>query len=192
MDSDKPPMTKGQMIGAFAIAVICGATLAWLSYVHSAAGRNGLFGSGPVQTALFVILVIVLVVDLPVCFLIVIRKPPIMTLSPLIPSAEERANWKRLKQRELLDDDAFYERFYAGTDIPKEIPLCLRRLYAEELQMDEVWPEDNAVEFDGELDFGDVLDRAERDFGVRFTEEEIRQIDGSFGSVVKLVAKKLG
>jgi hypothetical protein len=107
----KPPMTKGQMIGAFAIAVICGAALAWLWPI---ARRNELFGGGPVQTVLFAVLVmvlVVLVVDLPVCFLILIGKPPIMTLSPLIPSAEERANRKRLKQRQLLDDDAFYEQF---------------------------------------------------------------------------------
>jgi hypothetical protein len=185
-------MTKGQMIAAFAIAVICGAALAWLCHAQPAVGRIELFGGGPVQTALFIILVVVLVVDLPICFLILIGKPPIMTLSPLIPSAEERTNWKRLKEREVLDDDAFYERFYRGSGIPKEIPLRLRRSYANGLLMDRVWPEDKAVEFDWELDFGDVLDRAERDFGVRFTDEEIGQIDGSFDSVVRLVAKKLG
>jgi hypothetical protein len=58
--------------------------------------------------------------------------------------------------------------------------------------MEKVWPEDKAAEFDWELDFGDVLARVESDFGVRFTKEEIRQIDGSFDSVVRLVARKLG
>ena len=123
-------MTKGQIVGAFAMAVICGAALAWLCHAQPAFGRHELCG-GQVQTVLFVILTMVLVVDLPICFLILIGKPPIMTLSPLIPSAEERANWKRLKERELLDDDAFYERFYAGTGIPKEIPL--RLTYQEQL-----------------------------------------------------------
>jgi hypothetical protein len=185
---NKPPMTRGQKVGAFAIAVICGAALAWL---WSIVRRNELTGGGSVQTAFFTILGMVLVVDLPICFLILIGKPPIMTLSPLIPSAEERANWKRFTQRELLDDEAFFQRFYAGTGISKEIPLRLRRLYTKELLIDRVWPEDKTVEFDWELDFGDVLDRVEREFGVRFTKDEVEQIDGSFDSIVRLVAKKL-
>jgi hypothetical protein len=185
-------MTKGQKTGAFALAAICGAALAGLCHVQPAVGRNGLSGGGPLWSVLFAILTMVLVVDLPICVLILIGRPPVITLSPLIPSAEERANWKRLKQRQLLDDDAFYERFYAGTGISKEIPIRLRRSYAVGLLMDRVWPEDKAVEFDWEVDFGDVLAAAENDFGVRFTNDEAGQIDGSFDSVVRLVAKKLG
>jgi hypothetical protein len=180
-------MTKGQMIAALAIAVVCGAVVAWLCYAQPASGRHELFGA-QVQTLLVVVLAIVLVVDVPICCMILIGKPPIMTLLPLIPSAEERTHWKRLKERPLLDDDAFYERFYAGTGIPKEIPLRLRTLYAEQLLMDAVWPEDKAVEFDWELDFGDLLGMVEAVFSVRFTEEDITHIDGSFDSVVRLVA----
>jgi hypothetical protein len=181
-------MTKGQKLGAFAVAVVCGAALVWLWIARPAVCRYEACGE-PLETPIAAILTLVLVVDVPICFLILIGKPPLMTLAPLIPSAEERANRKRLKERQILDDDAFYERFYAGTGIPKEIPLCLRRVYTSELFMAAVWPEDKAVEFDGELDFGRVLWRVQREFGVQFMKEDIRDIDGSFDSVVQLVAR---
>src|SRR5262249_25686582 len=74
------------------------------------------------------ILAMVLVVDLPVCFLILIGRPPVMTLSPLIPSAEERARWREMRARPWLDDEEFWTLFYADSEIPKEIPLRLRKL----------------------------------------------------------------
>jgi hypothetical protein len=187
----KPAMTKGQMIGAFVVAIVCGAVVTWLCFGHPSFGGYKL-GGAPIWAWLVGVLGTVLVVDVPICFMILIGHPPVMTLSPLIPSAEERAHWKRLRERPLLNDDAFYERFYAGTGIPKEIPFRLRRQYAEELRMDAVWPEDKAREFDWELDFGDLLGMVEKDFGVRFTEEDIRHLDGSFDSLVRSVTKKVG
>ncbi len=187
---EKPAMTKGQRIAALAIAVICGTILAWLWYAHPQFGGFKRGGMTLIDW-LVVILILILLIDLPTCFMILIGHPPVMTLSPLIPSAEERACWKRLRERPLLDDDAFYERFYAGTGIPKEVPIRLRRRYAKGLLMDKVWPEDKAAEFDWEVDFADVLGMAENEFGVKFTEADIGVIDRSFDSIVRVVAKKL-
>ena len=58
--------------------------------------------------------------------------------------------------------------------------------------MDKVWPEDKAEEFDWEIDFADVLGMVEGEFGVKFTEADIGHIDGSFDSIVRALAKKLG
>ena len=124
----------------------------------------------------------------PLCLLILVGHPPVMSLSPLLPSAWERAQWRELRRRPLLDDRQFYQRFYAASGIPASVPLRLRQVYAEQLGMDRVWPEDHAAEFIKELDFRDLLDEVAREFGVRFSEEHVDALDGSFDSLVQCIA----
>jgi hypothetical protein len=186
-------MTKGQKIAAFAIAVVCGIVFAWLWYAYPQ--RSG----GKVVEPHLVgwiagILGLILLFDLPICFLILIGHPPVMTLSPLLPSGEERACRRQVRERPLLTDDAFYERFYANTGVSKEIVSRLRRLYAEQLPvpMEKVWPADKATDVDWELDFADVLGMVESEFGICFTKEDLADLNGSFDSLVRSVAKKSG
>ena len=133
----------------------------------------------------------VLIFDLPVCLLILIGRPPLMTLAPLLPSADERRFRRAVHERPLLSDDEFYDRFYRDSEVPSHIPCRLRKIYAAQLGMDRVWPEDKATDFDGELDLADLLIDVADEFGVQFTDEEIKQMDGSFDSIVKCLAEKL-
>jgi len=134
----------------------------------------------------------VLVFDISLCVLILVGYPPTMTLAPLFRTRSERAKWRQMRRRPLLSDDEFFERFYSGTSIPRDIPLRLRRIYAEQLGMDRVEPSDVAAEFDSEIDLMDLLDEVEEEFGVAFSIEEAHQLAGSFDSVARAVAAKLG
>lgn len=116
-------------------------------------------------------------------------------------SASERAYQAELAKRPRLDDDQFFEKFYAGTGVPKAIPIRLRKLLCQRIIGDDLsalYPEDNiALIYDG-LDFADVLYRVEREFDVAIpratwkTGENLGgEIDGTFGSVVRYLSKAL-
>lgn len=110
----------------------------------------------------------------------------------------ERAYEAELRLRPPLDDDAFYERYYAGSGVPRSIPLRYRKLLRSILGIDlaALQPQDNiALIFDG-LDFADVLYRINREFRVSIPLESVSHappssgdaspmIDGTFDSVVR-------
>ena len=175
-------MTRREAIVPFVIAGLSGALLAWIWFTRP---------FGDFDFWLVGILGAILIFDLPVCILIVIGRPPVMSLAPLLPSAEERRFRRVVRERPLLSDDEFSDRFYRDSGILPNIPIRLRKIYAAELGMDRVWPEDKATDFDGELDFADLLDAIADEFGVPFTDHEIGQMDGSFDSIVKCLVEKL-
>jgi len=133
----------------------------------------------------------VLIFDLPVCILILTSRPPVMTLAPPLPSAEERKPRRTVRQRPLLSDDEFHDRFYRNTEVPSHISIRLRKIYAIQLGLDRVRPDDKATDFDGEIDLADLFIDVADEFGVHFTEAEVDQMDGSFDSIVKCLAGKL-
>jgi len=178
----RPQLTRLEAVTPFVIAGVSGGLLAYFSFVRP---------FGDFDSWMVGILGTVLIFDLPVCVLIVIGRPPVMTLSPLLPSAEERRFRRAVRERPWLSDDEFYDRFYRDSGVPHHIPIRLRKIYATELGMDGVWPEDKATDFDGELDFADLVTAVADEFGVQFTERELGQMDGSFGSIVKCVVGKL-
>lgn len=178
----KPQLTRLQAVAPFVIAGFCGALLAWFWFARP---------FGDTDFWLIGILGTILVFDLPVCILILIGRPPAMTLAPLFSSAQERAYRRALRERPPLSDDEFCDRFYADTGYPRDIPIRLRRIYATALGMKNAWPEDKAEDFCEELDFTDLIAEVEDEFGLKFTEEEVRQMDGSFNTIVEFVAGKL-
>lgn len=122
-------------------------------------------------------------------------------------SPTERAYESERACRPQLDDAAFYERFYAGTEVPRDIPFRYRRLLEAILgeNLAGLWPDDNiAAIYDG-LDFADVIYRIEREFKVRIPLAENLKppltcregaasqgtIDGTFDSVVRHLARRL-
>jgi acyl carrier protein len=184
MCADKrPQLTRLEAVTPFVIAAVSGALLVLVWSFRP---------FGDFDSWMIGILGTILIFDLPVCVLILIGRPPVMSLSPLLPSAEERKFRKAVRERPRLSDDEFYERFYEEAGIPEHIPIRLRKIYAAELGMDGVWPEDKATDFNGELDFADLLDAVADEFGVQFADQEIGQLDGSFDSIVRNVAGKLG
>jgi acyl carrier protein len=179
----RPQLTRLEAITPFVIAAVCGALLAFFWLVRPF-GNSDFWIVGILGT--------VLIFDLPVCVLILIGRPPVMSLSPLLPSAKERSFRKAVRERPRLSDDEFHDRFYRDSGVPRHIPIRLRKIYAAELGMDGVRPEDRATDFDSELDFADLLDAVADEFGVPFTDQEIGQLHGSFDSIVRNVAGKLG
>lgn len=122
-----------------------------------------------------------------------------MLLSAGEPGDEsERAYEAELRRRPQLDDDDFYEQYYAGSGVPRSNPLRYRRLLRSILGIDlaALQPQDNiAAIFEG-LDFADVLYRINREFRVSIPLEVVRfdpcdpadatpSIDGTFDSVVR-------
>jgi hypothetical protein len=132
------------------------------------------------------------VVALPICFMYLIGKPIIMTLSPLIASAESRAFRKQLRERPTLADEEFYSRYYEGSNIPRDIPARLRRsLGVIDPLIDRVTPFDFLYLLDDELDFNDVICLTEREFGVRFTKMENESIDGTLDNLIRLIHMRI-
>lgn len=181
-NGEKTQLTRFEAATPFVIAGVSGPLLAciWLFRPF-----------GDFDSWMIGILGTILIFDVPVCFLILIGRPPVMTLSPLLAPAEERRFRRAVRERPRLSDDEFHDRFYKDAGVPQHIPIRLRKIYATELGMEGVWPEDKAMDFDGELDFGDLVAAIADEFGVQFTNQDLRTMDGSFDSMVNCLAEKL-
>jgi len=122
-------------------------------------------------------------------------------------SPTERAYETERARRPQLGDAAFYDKFYGGTEVPRDIPIRHRRLLESILgeNLSTLWPGDNiAAIYDG-LDFADVIYRIEPEFKVRIPLAENLKppltcregvasqgtIDGTFDSVVRHLARWL-
>ena len=119
-------------------------------------------------------------------------------------SATERAYREVFRQRPKLDDDAFFEQFYAQTDVSKDVVVRLRLACRESLGIDPavLRPEDNLAMIYDDIDFCDVLYRAGRQFKMKIPPETALgapfqykgkpctgEIDGTFDSVARYLAK---
>jgi hypothetical protein len=138
----------------------------------------------------------ILAFDLPVCALVVFEwlrtgQPPELSLSPLIPSREEREFRRILRTRPKLNDDDFYATFYSDSPIPKSLVVQLRKSLecAFGLDFGALQPTDNLILADPELDWADIVFRLNREFGIRLTNEMFGKFDGTFDSLVALVQK---
>jgi hypothetical protein len=120
-------------------------------------------------------------------------------------SESERAHHAILQERPKRNDDEFFHEFYATSNIPRDIPIRLRKLYEEIIGVDfsALCPEDNHAIIYDELDFADVIYRVGREFGQNIPIEIVPkyalthrgrasqqgEIDGTFDSVVRYIAK---
>ncbi len=192
-DPDKPQRegpSRPPLLAPFLVAGACGILGLWLLFARP--GFWGFtIGGLPLGCLLGGVVGAVLVFMLPVCLLVLLGARPVVNLSLLLPTKEERARWREMRHRPLLSDNEFYERFYADTGVGREIPLRLRQIYATQLAMDRVWPAEKATEFDSELDFADLLAEVEEEFNVEVSDHEALRLDGSFDSIARLVASKL-
>jgi len=110
------------------------------------------------------------------------------------------------RRRPRLDDDAFYEQFYAGTGIPKDIPVRVRIIFESIVGLDRrvFRPGDNIFLNHEELDLAELIWRLEREFKMKVDIETAfkgpighkgkmtlcrGEIDGSFDSVVRYLAR---
>jgi hypothetical protein len=147
---------------------------------------------------LFGIVGAILGFDVPVCVFVLVKwlragEPPELSLAPLLPTRQEREFRRALRERRKLDDEAFYEEFYAHSDVPSHLPAKLRRLLETitGLNLASLWPSDNLVEgADGEIDWADVFYLMEREFKVSIPRERWREFDGTFRSLLGLIVAR--
>lgn len=134
--------------------------------------------------------------DLPVCVLVVIQwlatgAPPELSLSRLIPCREEREFHRNLRERPKLNDDEFYDSFYANSSIPRYLPAQLRALLATQFGLDfgALHPRDNLINAGVELDWTDLIDEINGEFDFVVPDEMIGKLDGTFDSLIRCIAK---
>jgi acyl carrier protein len=105
----------------------------------------------------------------------------------------EQAFERELNARPVTDDETFYQSHYGGSQLPKQIPIQLRRLFAT--QLGEPWmrilPGDKPADVYLDLDFAELVLDAQDEFGVSISTEELSDLDGSFDSLVRCIAGKL-
>jgi hypothetical protein len=131
-------------------------------------------------------------VAIPICFMYLIGRPIIMTLSPLVMSAESREFRRQLEERPVLSDDEFYVRYYEGSSIPRDIPARLRRsLLNVDSLLDRAIPSDFLFLLDDEMDFGEVLCVVEREFDIHFATADCKDMDGTFDDLVHQIHMRL-
>ncbi|HEV3237537.1 MAG TPA: hypothetical protein VGZ25_11145 [Gemmataceae bacterium] len=132
-----------------------------------------------------------LVITLPIAFLYLIGKPIVFSLAPLFDSAEARAYRRELKQRPLLDDDAFAEQFYADRPLEQEIAIRLRKLCMSNIDplLVRVQPKDLFYLAFEEMDVADLIFEVEKEFGLAFAPEDIEPLVGTFDWLLGAVKK---
>ena len=113
-------------------------------------------------------------------------------LVPLVDSSACAAYRKELRSRTALQDEAFYQHFYASRNITKDMPIRLRKLLAtwiDELLW--VHPEDEFARVNDELDLWEVLDRISKEFKVPFDSSDWKGHDSfSFDWLVQWIQKE--
>jgi hypothetical protein len=105
----------------------------------------------------------------------------------------DRKALRKIATRPALDDDAFCERYYSGSDYPKHIPIRLRRLWARHLgsAWRAVEPSDKPGEVLWWLDYADLYRVTAKEFGIAIPEEDWHAIGFSFDSLVLYLVGRL-
>lgn len=90
-----------------------------------------------------------------------------------------------------IADDAFYQEHYGNSNVPRDIPIRVRKVFIEQLgtRWNLVRPEERPTDEDEELDLADLLNEVEHEFNIKIPLVDMRQLDGSFDSIVQYVAK---
>jgi hypothetical protein len=155
---------------------------------------------GCVGVWVWIALFAILFCDLPACLLVIVEwwrrgEPPeiVMSLSPLFPSPAEREFRRSLAERTQLNDDAFYDAFYAKSEMPRQIPIRIREMLQDAIGIDfgGLRPDDDLVVASDELDWADIFYRVQREFSVSIPKEAWSEFDGTFDSLVKMVAGRM-
>jgi len=105
--------------------------------------------------------------------------------------ASERAFHRELKLREPLDDEGFYQYFYASTGVPADIPKRLRPIYGKFFGIDptRLRPMDRPPEI-VEIDLVDLVREIEAEFDLTIPDADAENVDGSFDSIVRYLTAR--
>lgn len=110
-----------------------------------------------------------------------------MELSAWLGSLPLNEHEREMDARLHVDDKIFYDSYYAGTGIPNDIPIRLRRLVAHQLgrPWEKVVPSDNLPSIDPELDMYELLVEIDEEFKVSIAETEVAGQLDTFDSIVQ-------
>jgi hypothetical protein len=113
----------------------------------------------------------------------------IATMATWISFWPERKFRREYEQRESLADTQFFNKFYAETNVPAHIACRLRPIYCKffDLEVGKLRPQDRPPEY-VELDLVDLVQDIETEFGVKISDDDAEQIDGSFDSIARYLA----
>lgn len=139
----------------------------------------------------------ILVFDVPVCLVVAWewtreRRPPELSLSPLIPTRAERELYRNLKNRPQLSDSEFFESFYANSRVSSQSIARIRAILTEQIGMNlsGLRPNDDLTLIDGGIDWTTMIDEIEREFNIRFTDSELEAGPATFDFFVTTLLKK--
>lgn len=98
---------------------------------------------------------------------------------------------KKICSDDALDDEAFYNSYYAATSVPKDIPIRLRMIFVEKIGSKRklVTPAYDPIDECEDLDFADILEEVEAEFGISIPERDRDKLEGSFDSFVQYIAR---
>jgi hypothetical protein len=138
--------------------------------------------------ALFALGAWLLVLGIPISALYFFSGADIMYL---FRSPSSLAYEQDLLSRDALDDEAFFDVYYAGTGVPKDIPLRVRKVLREAYGplMDRAHPDDGPFRLEDELDPYDIMKWIGKEAGVRLSRDDCLESDGSFDSIVWLLTR---
>jgi hypothetical protein len=103
---------------------------------------------------------------------------------------------QKIRKRERLSGEAFYQRFYADSGLPPDLVVAVRDFYASYWEEDPelLYPEDDLLICNSGVDLVDWANKAEKLFGVVIPEDlppEIRdnlpRVDQTFDTFVRYI-----
>lgn len=138
----------------------------------------------------------ILVFDIPVCVTVLIQwvstgEPPELSLSPLIPTYEQREYRRVLRDRPKLNDDEFYNTFYADSGIPKQLAVQLRMSleHCYGLDFGGLHPRDNLIYADDEIDFHDVIIRIKREYEIEIPNRRMSKAEATYDFLLQCISE---
>lgn len=148
-------------------------------------------GKSEVRALAFSILGSWLCFSLPVAFLYLIGKPPVMSLE-IFDSPLARAMTRDVLRRVPLSVDDFYIQFYDSSGISKDTVARIRqRLLNIDKASDRLVPGDYLPVYWEYLDFGDVFYVLGQEFAVTFGNSDYDAFTGTLDSLIRLVHDKI-
>ena len=112
------------------------------------------------------------------------------TFRRLFLPTRERQYEEKCRNRPVLTDAEFIERFYGCGAVPSQIPIRLRMVVSRELGMRKILPDDNILEVFPDLDLAELLYEIQEELGLELSREDMKMNDGTFDSLVQCVAQK--
>lgn len=109
----------------------------------------------------------------------------------VLSSRVEREYVRKCKSRPLLSDEEFLDNFYSQSPFPVDIPLRIRKLFREQEGADRVIPTDCVWDMSDDFLMDELMYEISEEFRIEVRDHEIVSLDGTFDSIVKLVAQKV-